>query len=600
MKNLAQRIWRILPGITTGIAASGSGDDAHAGAGNDLVHTFTLDVAEAFDAHGIWHSTYSLSDNLLKNLLDAHPYSTAPGQYWVHACVVIELPGQAIQLDLTRANGALSQNLVNTLQTLHLEAFGKKTDPLLRPRYVVRKNSALAKGQVRVCFGQGVYVAEEGEARLWRVEQSGNAVDWELAGEIHLMQRLAVLGGDMAVDGMASAARHPWPFGKAHSITVINDRHAPQLAFYAEPADSLRIEFDAALDCYKVSANPAWPQGKGLRVLDDDLSARLADERFFCFRATRLQPSVPVVASAPVHSAVAAPAPAAVAPVVVPPITAKSVDHPVPSASVKPLAVGKSSDDGTALPHVWRRPPAAAGGGAGVGVNMATDVLNHGGEATFIATSARLQRHKVSLVGIALQRVSLYRELDILGLQFALDKQGMVVAPGSGQARLTFAVDAKDGLSVESGAARREIALGQALPVSNVLNVRIEALPAAGNYLGWYRLPQAISEPVWQGSRFAFGRTQKALQKLRLLSGSGFLHAVQDSDGDRMGLSREHFLMEVGIDGLMLTSRVKQGRLLHLDENLDFVEDMDADCKAQWLLPGGHHLVLGHYVLRYD
>ncbi|MFS2021815.1 hypothetical protein ACEN88_35290, partial [Massilia sp. CT11-108] len=73
------------------------------------------------------------------------------------------------------------------------------------------------------------------------------------------------------------------------------------------------------------------------------------------------------------------------------------------------------------------------------------------------------------------------------------------------------------------------------------------------------------------------------------------------SSADRLGLSRDAFSFEAGPDGWRIARLSPTQALYHLDDKLAFVAAIDTATPEQpYRLPAGHHLVAGHYVLRFD
>ena len=66
-------------------------------------------------------------------------------------------------------------------------------------------------------------------------------------------------------------------------------------------------------------------------------------------------------------------------------------------------------------------------------------------------------------------------------------------------------------------------------------------------------------------------------------------------------LSRSAFSWEASSDGLRVVRLSPSQALYHLDAELALVAQIDtATQDAPYLIPSGHHLVAGHYVLRFD
>jgi len=117
-------------------------------------------------------------------------------------------------------------------------------------------------------------------------------------------------------------------------------------------------------------------------------------------------------------------------------------------------------------------------------------------------------------------------------------------------------------------------------------------------------LPQGPSQPAAAGTRLTFGRGMPSLGALRVLDTPQF---VRQGDGapaasaDRLGLSRNAFSWEASSDGLRVARLAPTQALYHLDEQLALVAQIETATQEQpYVIPSGHHLVAGHYVLRFD
>jgi hypothetical protein len=76
---------------------------------------------------------------------------------------------------------------------------------------------------------------------------------------------------------------------------------------------------------------------------------------------------------------------------------------------------------------------------------------------------------------------------------------------------------------------------------------------------------------------------------------------LEPASADRLGLSRNAFSFEAAEDGYRIARASATQALYHLDEQLHFVAAIgDATPEHPYRLPPGHHLVAGHYVLRFD
>jgi hypothetical protein len=94
------------------------------------------------------------------------------------------------------------------------------------------------------------------------------------------------------------------------------------------------------------------------------------------------------------------------------------------------------------------------------------------------------------------------------------------------------------------------------------------------------------------------------LSALRLLDSPRFIKradGVNAASADRIGLSRNAFSFEATSEGYKIGRLTATQGLYHLNEKMEFVGSIgDTGTDAPYLLPAGHHLVAGHYVLRFD
>ena len=120
------------------------------------------------------------------------------------------------------------------------------------------------------------------------------------------------------------------------------------------------------------------------------------------------------------------------------------------------------------------------------------------------------------------------------------------------------------------------------------------------SYSALLHLPASSPVPVAAGARLVFGRGAPMLANLRVLDGVGALRSSTSEidNADRLGLSRKAFSFEAVGGGYEVTRLSATQALFHLDPQFGFVASI-AD-NAPYLLPPGHHLVAGHYVLRFD
>ncbi|HEX7987936.1 MAG TPA: hypothetical protein VF616_30785, partial [Duganella sp.] len=220
------------------------------------------------------------------------------------------------------------------------------------------------------------------------------------------------------------------------------------------------------------------------------------------------------------------------------------------------------------------------------------------------ATYAPVSQQRVNLVALALPRLSRYRDTGAQTLELPFDRALALSADAAPV--ISFVVDAADELYACTAEGRQRIA---APSTFNPVDGRaIRLLPAAPEMADRYRALLCLAQPVGPavagGARFTFGRNSPMLSALRLLDSPRFIKradGVNAASADRIGLSRNAFSFEATPQGYKIGRLTATQALYHLDEKMAFVASIgDAGSDAPYLLPTGHHLVAGHYVLRFD
>ena len=522
-------------------------------------------VSDVFDAEALWQApglALFARRPLLRDLLERAPREQrgrAATRCFSHVTLV--LPQDEVDDDRHLTRGARVRDLAQTLQSLHQKDFGDLlgADEV---RYHVVGSEQLEAGQVEVKFGHALYLPAPGEQLLYSVSVSRDSAIWETVCPVYPGQRLTVLGHDAA---SSTHAVPGWPFALDGAILLINDGPDAPMEVQVRPKDAFECSFDAAGGYYAIRSRRGDASGSTARLL---------------LRITRQgAATAPAqhVAPAPISAPALAPAPA--------PAPAPHQPSAAPAPGRAP-AVWKSRartlDDAelTATPALSRARPQSAS------------------EATF----APVARQRVSLAALALPRMSRYRETGARLLEFALDRQLAVGAPGA-ESLIGFAVDEADEVYAVGAGGRQRIAVpNRFAPLDGVeLRVLAPATELADRYSALVCLPQAPALPVPGGARIAFGRGTPALAALRVFEAASLSGADGADAGspDRLGLSRNAFSFEAGPEGWRVGRLSPTQALYHLDERLGFVATLDgATPEAPYLVPAGQHLVAGHYVLR--
>lgn len=216
------------------------------------------------------------------------------------------------------------------------------------------------------------------------------------------------------------------------------------------------------------------------------------------------------------------------------------------------------------------------------------------------ATFAPVAQQRVSLVALALPRLSRYRDTGATNLDIGLDGNLQLTADGQ-ESAIRFALDSGDALhAIVEGQCHAVTAPASFNPCgAGKVELLAVAPDMADRYCATLKLPHAASMPVASGARLVFGRSAPMLAALRVLDSPRFLRQSGGSaSADRLGLSRNAFSFEQAGDGYRIGRLSPTQALYHLDPELGFVASISGD--QPYLLPHGHHLVAGHYVLRFD
>lgn len=221
------------------------------------------------------------------------------------------------------------------------------------------------------------------------------------------------------------------------------------------------------------------------------------------------------------------------------------------------------------------------------------------------ATFAPVAQQCVTLVGLALPRLSRYRDTGATGIEVGLDAT-LGITGADGDSAIRFTVDSDDTLHAFTSSGRETVTAPASFAPAEGTRVELLAVaPAmAERYCATLLLPHPASVPVARGARLVFGRSAPVLAPLRVLDSPRFLQrddGVQGASADRLGLSRNAFSFEPAAAGCKIGRMSATQALFHLDQDLAFVAAIGAAGADQpYLLPYGHHLVAGHYVLRFD
>ena len=516
-------------------------------------------IQDVFNAEAIWQAPgLALFSRrpLLRDLLERSPREhkgRAATRCFSH--VTLMLPQEDVDDDYHLTRGARARDLAQTLTALHQKDFGDLLGAD-QVRYDVVGTSSLAPGEIEVKFGHAVYLPAPDEKILYNVSVSRDSAIWHPVCPIYPNQRLALIGGE---SGEASFAAAGWPFGPDGAILVINDGPDSQPVVQMRPKDAFDCRYDPRGGYYTIKSLRDAPGGSPRLLLKIGRSSAMPAARHMAAGAQQQQQQQEQ--------------------------EQRLASHPAPvAASAKP-AVWQSRSGGapidlTAVPVAASHKPA-----------------NQFGESD--ATYAPVSQQRVSLVALALPRLSRYRDTGAQSLELPFDRT--LALSADAQAAISFVVDAADELYACTAEGRQRITAPATFAPVDARAIRL--LPAAPEMADRYRavicLAQPIAAGVAKGARFTFGRNSPMLAALRLLDSPRFLKRADGpgASADRIGLSRNAFSFEATAKGYQIGRLSATQALYHLDEKLNFVASIADEA---YLLPNGHHLVAGHYVLRFD
>jgi hypothetical protein len=560
-------------------------------------------IPDVFNAEAIWQAPgLALFSRrpLLRDLLERSPREhkgRAATRCFSH--VTLMLPQEEVDDDYHLTRGAKARDLAQTLTALHQKDFGDLLGAD-QVRYDVVGTDALAPGEIEVKFGHAVYLPAADEKILYNVSVSRDSAIWQPVCPIYPNQRLALIGGDKANASFVASA---WPFGAEGAVLIINDGADAPPIVQMRPKEFFDCRYDARGGYYVI---------KSTRGGIDELggSPRLL------LKVTRVG-AVPQAMQSATPIALSAQQPAA-----------RSMTAMSEPASMSAMAAPAMMPAMTtpAKPAVWQSRSGAAspahqprmeardhrGGTDQTAVPISHKPLNKLGESD--ATYAPISQQRVSLVALALPRLSRYRDTGAAALELPFNRALALCADGDAEQAISFTVTAADELYASTAAGRQRITAPASFAPVDARAIALMAVPAAmtDRYCATLCLAQPVAVAVASGARFTFGRSSAMLAALRVLDSPRFLRragvntgsgadAGNGASADRIGLSRNAFSFEAAPQGFKIGRLAATQALYHLDEKMDFVAAIgETSADAPYLLPAGHHVVAGHYVLRFD
>jgi len=560
-------------------------------------------IPDVFNAEAIWQAPgLALFSRrpLLRDLLERSPREhkgRAATRCFSH--VTLMLPQEEVDDDYHLTRGAKARDLAQTLTALHQKDFGDLLGAD-QVRYDVVGTDALAPGEIEVKFGHAVYLPAADEKILYNVSVSRDSAIWQPVCPIYPNQRLALIGGDKANASFVASA---WPFGAEGAVLIINDGPDAPPIVQMRPKEFFDCQYDARGGYYTIKSTRGGIDELGgsprllLKVTRVGALPQAMQSATPIMMSAR-QPAMHTIAAMPQSTPM--PAAAASAPMMTPSI-APSIMMPSKPAVWQSRSAAVASSQ-----HQPRMDTRDQRGADQTAVPISHQPLNKFGESD--ATYAPISQQRVSLVALALPRLSRYRDTGATALELPFNSALALCADGDADQAIRFTVNAADELHASTAAGRQRITAPASFAPVDARAIALLAVPAAmaDRYCATLCLAQPVAVAVASGARFTFGRSSAMLAALRVLDSPRFLRrsdadADNGASADRIGLSRNAFSFEAAPQGFKIGRLAATQSLYHLDEKMHFVAAIgEASADAPYLLPAGHHLVAGHYVLRFD
>jgi len=218
-------------------------------------------------------------------------------------------------------------------------------------------------------------------------------------------------------------------------------------------------------------------------------------------------------------------------------------------------------------------------------------------------TYAPAAQPRATLAALALPRLSRYGATGATDYELALDAALQPAAGADAIVRLRVRRD--DSIQALTQDAEQVLALPAHLTPAPGRTLALDAVtgPLAERYCALLKLTAPRGAALGAGAQVVFGRSETGLAGLRLPDGAAVLKQDGTAGGsaDRLGLSRQAFRAEAAPAGFRIVRLSAGQALFHLDPDLRFVATIEnADPERPYLLPCGHHLVAGQYVVRLD
>ena len=572
---------------------------------SDYVVCATLrKIPDVFNVEMLWERVRGGQEGLfLMEALKRHP--RAPHgrlrKETRYSHILVRIPERDYVRDERIEDGFGRKTLLRELHRLHEQELGRYLAEHATIRYQVEADSTLRAGEVQFLFGRAIYLPDENESPIFRIQAAAEAGgDWRDVGPIYPGQRLTLLNGDRRASSFLVAA---WPFPDESVLLMLRPGTPALVDVVAEPPGGLVLVGD---DAGGFTARDRRGRGLRLRVTATGASLAALGEAATVRTPPRSRPA-PLVATPalPVDEPVLAPEPSfeeadQTCPLIDPwgrrepklGLPTEFVEPVAPQDSPPPLNPPVSAGEASlSTPASAPLPPEPPGAGPD--------------QRTWIPQRPAVQ---VQVVGIALQRLSTYAAAGISDWRIGFNRAGGLIPSSHPDAVAWLRLDSADHLFGEVVGLATPLELPGTWRPFPDLHLELHAAPQSmtTHYLGWVRLPTPLTAPVPRERAVSFGRGSEAdiaprlLADPRSLRWDGHSAKTVGINAEYLGLSRRHLRLQARRDDWWVqleSQNMPVYRLMPTGELLDVlspgVNTAAAAKPGELLVAGGYVLALG-------
>ena len=566
---------------------------------SDYVVCATLrKIPDVFNVEMLWERVRGGQEGLfLMEALKRHPRAPQGRQRKEtrYSHILVRIPERDYVRDERLEDGLGRKTLLRELHRLHEQELSRYLAEHATIRYQVEADSTLRAGEVQFLFGRAIYLPDEHESPIFRIQATAEAGgDWRDVGPIYPGQRLTLLNGDRRTSTFLVAA---WPFPNESVLLMLRPGTPALVDVVAEPPDGLILAGD---DFGSFTVRDRRARGLRLRVIAAGAHPTTVSES-----ATV---RTPYSAAAP---SVAAPAAPAEEPALTPEPALEEGDQTcplidpwgrrqpklgLPTAFVELLEPQDTPPPNPPSVSAGETPPLASSPALPESLDTGLD------QHTWIPQRPAVQ---VQVVGIALQRLSTYAAAGISDWRIGFNRAGGLIANSHPDAAAWLRLDSADRLFGEVVGLATPLELPGTWRPFPELQLELRAAPQSmtTHYLGWVRLPKPLTAPVPRERAVSFGRGSEAdiaprlLADPRSLRWDGNTAKTIGINAEYLGLSRRHLHLQARRDDWWVQLESQNMPVYRLTPTGELLDVLTPGVNTAAAAKPGELLVAGGYVL---